>query len=216
MGGIWYNGTLFSKPLAMARFGLMLLAGGVWNGDTIIRDRGYFADMINTSQDLNKSYGYLFWLNGKGSFMQPGIPLVFRTDLVPEAPDDMYAGMGKNDQRVYVVPSKGLVVVRMGDKATESLPAISGFDDDLWKCINELECTSNISEQSQTLTSVWPNPTSGRLMFDGDQIKLYDMNGAEVYAATGGIGQVDHLARGMYRADVYHGATISRMCIVKH
>ena len=216
MGGLWVNGTLYSKPLAMARFGLMLLAGGTWNGDTVLRDREYFNAMISTSQDLNKSYGYLFWLNGKGSFMQPSIPLVYRTDLVPEAPDDMYAGMGKNDQRVYVVPSKGLVVVRMGDKATESLPAISGFDDDLWKHINELECTTTVSNQVETHTAVWPNPTSGRVMFTGEQIKLYDMNGAEVYAANGGVGQVDNLARGMYRADVFHGSTITRMCIVKY
>jgi CubicO group peptidase (beta-lactamase class C family) len=215
MGGIWYNGTLYSKPLAMARFGLMLLAGGIWNGDTIIRDRAYCTDMINTSQNLNKSYGYLFWLNGKGSFMQPGIPLVYRTDLVPEAPDDMYAGMGKNDQRVYVVPSKGLVVVRMGDKATESLPAISGFDDDVWRRVNQLECTSDVDDHTDATVTVWPNPTSSSLLFNGDQIKVYDINGTEVYAATGGNGSVEHLARGMYRADVYRGSTIIRTCIVK-
>jgi hypothetical protein len=104
----------------------------------------------------------------------------------------------------------------MGDKATESLPAISGFDDDLWKHINELECTTTVSNQVETHTAVWPNPTSGRVMFTGEQIKLYDMNGAEVYAANGGVGQVDHLARGMYRADVFHGSTITRMCIVKY
>ncbi|MFN5875619.1 MAG: serine hydrolase domain-containing protein, partial [Ignavibacteria bacterium] len=174
MGGVWYNGTLFSRPQAMARFGLMLLAGGVWNGDTIIKDRKYFADMIATSQNLNRSYGYLFWLNGKGSFMQPSIPFVYNTDLVPTAPDDMYAGMGKNDQRVYVLPRKGLVVVRMGDKATESLPAISGFDDDLWKHINALPCNAtSIDETEQTTSSrVWPNPTSGELHHDGTDITI--------------------------------------------
>lgn len=215
MGGLWVNGTLFSKPLAMARFGLMLLAGGTWNGDTILKDRAYFDAMINTSQDLNKSYGYLFWLNGKGSFMQPSIPLVFRTDLVPEAPNDMYAGMGKNDQRVYVVPSKGLVVVRMGDKATESLPAISGFDDDVWKRVNELECTTGIPDQAAAPVLVWPNPTSSAIQFNGDHIKVYDISGAEVYAASNGTCSMEHLPRGMYRADVYRGSTIIRTCIVK-
>jgi hypothetical protein len=171
--------------------------------------------MINTSQDLNKSYGYLFWLNGKGSFMQPSIPLVFRTDLVPEAPDDMYAGMGKNDQRVYVVPSKGLVVVRMGDKATESLPAISGFDDDVWKRVNELECTTGIPDQAATPVLVWPNPTSSAIQFNGDHIKVYDISGAEVYAASNGTCSMEYLPRGMYRADVYRGSTIIRTCIVK-
>jgi CubicO group peptidase (beta-lactamase class C family) len=215
MGGLWVSGTLYSKPLAMARFGLMLLADGTWNGDTIIRDREYFNAMINTSQDINKSYGYLFWLNGKGSFMQPLIPLVYRTDLVPEAPNDMYAGMGKNDQRVYVVPSKGLVVVRMGDKATESLPAISGFDDDVWKRVNELECTTGIPDKAATPVLVWPNPTSSVIQFNGEHIKVYDINGAEVYAASSGTCSMEHLPRGMYRADVYRGSTIIRTCIVK-
>jgi CubicO group peptidase (beta-lactamase class C family) len=215
MGGLWVSGTLYSKPLAMARFGLMLLADGTWNGDTIIRDREYFNAMINTSQDINKSYGYLFWLNGKGSFMQPSIPLVYRTDLVPEAPNDMYAGMGKNDQRVYVVPSKGLVVVRMGDKATESLPAISGFDDDVWKRVNELECTTGIPDKAATPVLVWPNPTSSVIQFNGEHIKVYDINGAEVYAASSGTCSMEHLPRGMYRADVYRGSTIIRTCIVK-
>ena len=215
MGGLWVSGTLYSKPLAMARFGLMLLADGTWNGDTIIRDREYFNAMINTSQDINKSYGYLFWLNGKGSFMQPSIPLVYRTDLVPEAPNDMYAGMGKNDQRVYVVPSKGLVVVRMGDKATESLPAISGFDDDVWKRVNELECTTGIPDKAATPVLVWPNPTSSVIQFNGEHIKVYDINGAEVYEASSGTCSMEHLPRGMYRADVYRGSTIIRTCIVK-
>jgi CubicO group peptidase (beta-lactamase class C family) len=217
MGGIWYDGTLFSKPRAMARFGLMLLAGGVWNGDTIIKDRTYFDDMISTSQNLNKSYGYLFWLNGKGSFMQPQIPLVFRTDLVPSAPDDMYAGMGKNDQRVYVVPSKGLVVIRMGDKATESLPAISGFDDDLWKYVNALPCdaTSVTSSSGQVDVSVWPNPTSGEVHYDGSAIIIFDSIGQTVASSTEPMLHVGYLPTGVYHAVIRNGSTSRTILVVK-
>lgn len=217
MGGLWYDGTLFSKPRAMARFGLMLLAGGVWNGDTIIKDRKYFADMISTSQDLNKSYGYLFWLNGKGSFMQPQIPFVYRTDLVPSAPDDMYAGMGKNDQRVYVVPSKGLVVIRMGDKATESLPAISGFDDDLWKYITALPCdaTSVPSSSQPVNVSVWPNPTSGEIHHDGSEITIVDAMGRTVAAGSDPTLSITYLPAGIYHAVVRTGNTTRISCVVK-
>lgn len=217
MGGVWYNGTLFSRPQAMARFGLMLLAGGVWNGDTIIKDRKYFADMIATSQNLNRSYGYLFWLNGKGSFMQPSIPFVYNTDLVPTAPDDMYAGMGKNDQRVYVLPSKGLVVVRMGDKATESLPAISGFDDDLWKHINALPCNAtSIDETEQTTSSrVWPNPTSGELHHDGTDITIVSAIGQVVVSTSAQRLSIADLPAGVYHAVVRNGESSRATVVIK-
>lgn len=217
MGGIWYNGTLFSKPLAMARFGLMLLAGGIWNGDTIIRDRVYEEAMRSTSQNLNKSYGYLFWLNGKGSFMQPSIPLVYKTDLVPSAPTDMYAGMGKNDQRVYVVPSKGLVVVRMGDKATEALPAISGFDDDLWKRINALPCGStSVSDESiHVHGSVWPNPTSDVVHHDGSEIIMFNSIGQMVASSTESVLHIGNLPAGLYHTVIRNGAASSTILVVK-
>ncbi|MFN5877030.1 MAG: T9SS type A sorting domain-containing protein, partial [Ignavibacteria bacterium] len=217
MGGLWYDGTLFSKPRAMARFGLMLLAGGIWNGDTIIKNRTYFADMISTSQDLNKSYGYLFWLNGKGSFIQPQIPFVYKTDLVPSAPDDMYAGMGKNDQRVYVVPSKGLVVIRMGDKATESLPAISGFDDDLWKYINALPCNAtSIDETEQTTSSrVWPNPTSGELHHDGTDITIVSAIGQVVVSTSAQRLSIADLPAGVYHAVVRNGESSRATVVIK-
>lgn len=217
MGGIWINGTLWSKPLAMARFGLMLLAGGVWNRDTIIRDRTYFNDMISTSQDLNKSYGYLFWLNGKGSFMQPTIPFVYKTDLVPSSPDDMYAGMGKNDQRVYVVPSQGLVVVRMGDKATESLPAISGFDDDLWRYIQSLPCdaTSVNEHHADDAAAVWPNPTSHELQFHGDEITIINAMGQVVASSSAPSLFIGDLPAGVYSAIVRRGSSTRGTLVVK-
>lgn len=207
MGGLWFNGILFSRPLAMARFGLMLLAGGVWNGDTIIKDREYFNAMINTSQQLNRSYGYLFWLNGKASFMQPGIPLVFQNDLVPSAPKDMYAGMGKNDQRVYVVPSQRMVVVRMGDPGDTSAPAISGYDDALWRYINALPCNTSVGEPTSQTTSVWPNPATTVVSFLGDSAVLYDVLGNEVLWSNTSPLDVSRLPSGTYQVVVTQGTS---------
>ncbi len=59
--------------------------------------------------------------------------------MVPNAPADMYAGLGRDDQKVYVVPSQKSVVVRMGDNAgTASLLGSSSFDNELWEKINAL------------------------------------------------------------------------------
>jgi len=217
MAGIWYDGVLYSKPRAMARFGLMLLAGGAWQGDTILSDREYEEAMRSSSQELNKSYGYLFWLNGKGSFLQPQIPFVYNTDLVPSAPDDMYAGMGKNDQRVYVVPSKGLVVIRMGNKATESLPAISGFDDDLWKYINALPCgsTSTDEKPANSIATVWPNPTSDEVHHGGDEIIMFDAIGRMVASSSEPVLHVGNLSAGVYHAVIRNGSIPRTALVVK-
>jgi hypothetical protein len=44
----------------------------------------------------------------------------------------MYAALGKDDQKIYVVPSQQLVVIRMGEAADGSNFALSGFDNELW------------------------------------------------------------------------------------
>lgn len=56
--------------------------------------------------------------------------------LIPNAPNDMFCALGKNDQKIYVVPSKKLVIIRMEESADGTNFAISGFDDALWQRIN--------------------------------------------------------------------------------
>ncbi|MFS4445282.1 serine hydrolase domain-containing protein [Maribacter sp. 2307UL18-2] len=142
MTGQWVsdggNNTYWSNARSMARFGLLNLNNGVWEGTPILNDPDYLSDMKNTSQDLNKSYGYLWWLNGKESSMAPGSQLVFTTELIPNAPADLYAGLGKNDQKLYVVPSQNLVVVRMGQDSGDATLGPSSFDNELWRLISEL------------------------------------------------------------------------------
>lgn len=140
MQGAWisigYNHIYFSTARSMARFGLLNMNKGIWNDQAILTDQNYFEEMVNTSQNLNKAYGYLWWLNGKSSFRLPGTTEEFSGGIIPEAPADMYAGLGANDQKLYVSPSKGLVVVRMGDNAQDVVLGLSSFDNELWKKIN--------------------------------------------------------------------------------
>jgi CubicO group peptidase (beta-lactamase class C family) len=141
MNGVWIktpdaNNVYYSNARSMARFGLLLLAKGQWDGKAILSDPSYFAQMTTTSQPLNQSYGYLTWLNGKSSTMLPGSSLVLPRSIVPDGPADLFAALGKNDQKIYVVPSKDLVVIRMGNAAGQSLYAVSNYDNELWKRIN--------------------------------------------------------------------------------
>ena len=41
--------------------------------------------------------------------MLPQTQIVFPVSIIPNAPADLYAALGKNDQKVYVVPSQKLV-----------------------------------------------------------------------------------------------------------
>ncbi len=141
MDGFWNFGLIYkiyhSNTRSMARFGLLALNNGKWKSEQII-NASFFNESISSSQTINPSYGYMWWLNGKTSYMVPGGQAVFRTTLVPNAPADMYAAMGAEDQRIYIIPSKNMVVVRMGNASDPANPsfAVSGFDDALWQKIN--------------------------------------------------------------------------------
>ncbi len=136
MNGLWvktgYNNVYYSTARSMARFGLLMLNKGKWDQTAVLNDTTYFNTQVNTSQTLNLSYGYLTWLNGKASYMLPTVQFVFSGMLVPNAPSDMFSALGKNDQKVYVVPSQKLVVIRMGEPAGNVQLALSSFDNELW------------------------------------------------------------------------------------
>ncbi len=131
------NNVFYSTPRAMARYGLLILAKGKWQNETILADQTYYQEMTNTSQNINLSYGYLWWLNGKASVMVPQSQLVFQRSLTPNAPADMIAAMGKNGQLLNIVPSKNLVVIRMGDNPDNSLVPFV-LQDEIWAKLNEI------------------------------------------------------------------------------
>lgn len=121
----------------MARFGLLTLARGRW-GTTRVVDSSWVARMWTPAGHDNPAYGLLWWLNGSAGHRIPG-PYALPTlggPLVPSAPRDLVAALGKGDKKIYVVPSLDLVVVRHGDQAVVSggLPAAaSAFDEQFWQ-----------------------------------------------------------------------------------
>ncbi|MCU0633555.1 MAG: beta-lactamase family protein [Gemmatimonadaceae bacterium] len=122
----------------MARFGLLIAAGGRWNGQPLLRDTTFFRAMLSSSSGSNPAYGYLWWLNGKSSYRLPG-PAALPTlsgSLVPSAPSDLVAALGAGDKKIYVSPALELVVVRHGveaDPAGGNPLARSAFDEQLWQ-----------------------------------------------------------------------------------
>ncbi|MFM2368653.1 MAG: hypothetical protein RL619_953 [Bacteroidota bacterium] len=141
MDGAWFqsgnNSVYGSTTRSMARFGLLMYNKGKWD-NTVILNENYFNEATTTSQNINLGYGYLWWLNGKANYHLPQSQLTIPGSIIPSAPNDMFMALGKNDQKIYVIPSKKMVVIRMGDAADNVNLALSDFDETLWEKINAL------------------------------------------------------------------------------
>lgn len=206
--GAWINYVFYSKPRSMARFGSLILNKGDWNGTTVLADQNYQTEMINTSQNFNQSYGFLWWLNGQGSHMLPSSQLVINSDIIPNAPDEMFAALGKNDQKLYVIPSQNIVVVRMGESSGVSLFALSTFDDQLWGILKNVICeeTNAIENVSNKTMKIFPNPASTELFFERktdyeiDQIKIFNTFGQVVKSEKVNLSKINisSLSKGTY------------------
>lgn len=168
MTGVWiqsgYNNVYFSNARSMARFGILIQNRAIWNTDTLLRNTNYFNAIVNTSQQLNKSYGYLWWLAGKESYMLPQTQLVFNGTWAPDAPADMIAALGKDGQILNVVPSMGLVIVRMGAAPDSTGEIAPFFNNQIWKKLNEVICNqTNVKNEGGSLINFYleqnyPNP----------------------------------------------------------
>lgn len=181
-----YDNVFFSKARSMARYGLLVLNKGNWNGNQIMTDTAYFNQMVNTSQTLNKSYGYLWWLNGKSSFMAPTLQTVFPGPLNPSAPNDMFAALGKNGQLINVVPSMNLVFIRMGNSPGLGGAVSVSFNDTIWQKLNDVFCiTNSIPAFRNEILSISPNPAQNYFTVDlsNQQYDLIvsDITGRKVY-----------------------------------
>ncbi|MBT8233532.1 MAG: serine hydrolase [Saprospiraceae bacterium] len=165
MDGFWINtddlNLYFSTARSMARFGLLMLNNGDWNNQTIMTDKAYFNDMINTSQDLNPGYGYLWWLNGKENYKLPESDFVFNGPIVPNGFQDMYCAIGANAQILSVVPSQNIIMVRMGNDNSSSLVPFEVLHKTT-SALVDMACnaTSTIEVEKNDPIKVIPNPSS--------------------------------------------------------
>jgi CubicO group peptidase (beta-lactamase class C family) len=82
-----------------AKFGLLYLHNGNWNGEQLLNQS--WIDFSKTpTKGSNGIYGGHFWLNSG--------------DEYPDVPKDMYSCNGYQGQYVFIIPSKNLVIVRTG------------------------------------------------------------------------------------------------------
>lgn len=102
---------MWASPRDWANLGLLFLHDGIWNGERILPE-GWVEYSSTQTQPAVRGYGAQFWLN---------VAVNGRKEY-PDAPDDMFSMEGFEDQRVFIIPSKQLVVVRLGQTADEHFP----------------------------------------------------------------------------------------------
>jgi hypothetical protein len=79
-----------------AKFGYLYLRGGRWEDQQVVPEE-WVRESTQPSQGLFTRYGYYWWLPD-----------------FPDAPPDMFAAMGFQTKRIYVIPSLDIVAVRLG------------------------------------------------------------------------------------------------------
>ncbi|MBI1418875.1 MAG: serine hydrolase [Limimaricola sp.] len=106
--GTFVGGSyLYATPRDWARFGLMLLQDGAWDGQQVLSPE--FARLMHTPSKAEPGYGQgMMWMDGPSSGFTPG------ADVAAGIPDDAYWMEGHDGQTVTIIPSANAVVVRMG------------------------------------------------------------------------------------------------------
>ncbi len=90
---------IYATARDYARFGLLYLQDGVFNGERILPE-DWVKYTTTPAADSNGKYGSLFWLNSSNYY--------------PAAPADMYSCNGHDGQQIFIIPSKELIVVLVG------------------------------------------------------------------------------------------------------
>jgi CubicO group peptidase (beta-lactamase class C family) len=97
-GGGHNGGGVFINSLDHARFGLLYLNNGNWNGKTILTKE--WIDKSITPSPSNLEYGYMWWLNKRnGEGYWKGVP------------ENVYYGAGFGGNYIVVIPDNKIVIV---------------------------------------------------------------------------------------------------------
>jgi CubicO group peptidase (beta-lactamase class C family) len=107
----------------MARLGQLMLNRGSWDGRRIVSAEWVGASTGRSSTGLNDAYGYLWWLNKRGTVVGPLTATGKRPDggaskragsIAPGATDRLFWALGLGNQLIQVDPGSRTVVVRLG------------------------------------------------------------------------------------------------------
>ncbi len=111
---------MYATARDWARFGQLYLQDGIWNGNRILPE-GWVSFTATPAPGSEGTYGAQFFLNASGKF--------------PDIPKSMFYADGFQGQRVYILPTHDLVVVRL---ALTSDFDENGFLRDILDCFSRV------------------------------------------------------------------------------
>jgi CubicO group peptidase (beta-lactamase class C family) len=105
----------FATPRDWARFGLLFMQDAIWGGERLLPEGWVAYTTTPASQAPRGEYGALFWLNA-------GSEQASQDRRWPAISPDAYSAEGYQYQRIIIIPSKKIVLVRFG----------ATYGDDVW------------------------------------------------------------------------------------
>ncbi|MEL7148418.1 MAG: T9SS type A sorting domain-containing protein, partial [Bacteroidota bacterium] len=176
----------------------------------IISDSDYFNAMLSSSQDLNPSYGYLWWLNGQDSHIRPNGPASFNGPIATDAPDDLVLAAGAQGQFIAISPSQNLIMIRQGQSENTDLAALQ-IHNEIWELLSEVidgsDCDPLITRTFNDKTEkikVFPMPASEQFTVKGIEshhlrsLELRTLSGKWLYSSNTDRIDVSTLPGGIY------------------
>ena len=105
-GNLILSGYDYVSARDWARFGLLYLQDGMWQGERLLPEGWTEFVRTPTPGDGGDGYGGLFWLNQGGA--------------LDKLPADAYSARGYMGQTTMVIPSRSMVIVRLGPSPSET------------------------------------------------------------------------------------------------
>ncbi|MEM6344796.1 MAG: serine hydrolase [Bacteroidota bacterium] len=95
---------MYANARDWAKFGLLYLRDGIWQGKRILPEGWVDYTRTPTPKSRQGCYGAQFWLNAGNEEGQP----------FPSLPDDLYYPSGFEGQHVFIIPSRNMIITRLG------------------------------------------------------------------------------------------------------
>ncbi len=119
-GSFVASSFMFATARDWARFGLLFLEDGVWQGERILPEGWVEYSTRPTPKAPQGRYGAHWWLNAG----EPDDPA---DRPWPDLPTDTFSARGFEGQEIVVIPSRKLVLVRLGQSRPESSYSSNDF-----------------------------------------------------------------------------------------
>lgn len=97
----------------LARFGYLYLREGRWSDDRQIVTEEWVEESTQPSTPLNSAYGYMWWLNRPGRWME-ALPRERDGKPMPGLPENVFRASGAYNQIIFVDPNTDVVFTRIG------------------------------------------------------------------------------------------------------